>query len=77
MLIEPATLNEGRLFSVESRLTEEEEMRIKEYEYLREMFKKLLYSLEQMNMVNIEEKGLLKDKMSKTGENFLTAGGLP
>ena len=46
VLIEPATLNEGRLFSVESRMTEEEEMRIKEYEYLREMFKKLLYSLE-------------------------------
>ena len=77
MLIEPATLNEGRLFSVESRLTEEEEMRIKEYEYLREMFKKLLYSLEQMNMVNIEEKGLLKDKLSKTGQDFLTTGGLP
>ena len=76
-MIEPATLNEGRLFSVESRLTEEEEMRIKEYEYLREMFKKLLYSLEQMNMVNIEEKGLLKDKLSKTGQDFLTTGGLP
>ena len=52
-------------------------MRIKEYEYLREMFKKLLYSLEQMNMVNIEEKGLLKDKLSKTGQDFLTTGGLP
>ena len=45
-MIEPATLNEGRLFSVETRLTEEEEMRIKEYEYLRELMKKLLYSLE-------------------------------
>ena len=58
MLIEPATLNEGRLFSVETRLTEEEEMRIKEYEYIREMIKKLLYSLEQMNMAQIDQKGL-------------------
>ena len=58
VLIEPATLNEGRLFSVETRLTEEEEMRIKEYEYIREMIKKLLYSLEQMNMAQIDQKGL-------------------
>ena len=46
VLIEPATVNDARLFSVESRITEEEEMRIKEYEYLRDMLKKLLYSLE-------------------------------
>ena len=65
-MIEPATLNEGRLFSVETRLTEEEEMRIKEYEYLRELMKKLLYSLEQMNMASIDDKGLLKDKKANT-----------
>ena len=65
MLIEPATLNEGRLFSVETRLTEEEEMRIKEYEYLRDMMKKLLYSLEQMNMATIDDKGLLKETNKK------------
>ena len=64
-MIEPATLNEGRLFSVETRLTEEEEMRIKEYEYLRDMMKKLLYSLEQMNMATIDDKGLLKETNKK------------
>lgn len=46
VLIEPMTVNDARLFSVESRITEEEEMRIKEYEYIRDMFKKLIYSLE-------------------------------
>ena len=46
ILIEPATMNEARLFSVETRLNEEEEMRIREYEYMRDLLKKLLYSLE-------------------------------
>ena len=46
VLIEPATMNDARLYSVETRLTEEEEMRIREYEYMRDLFKKLLYSLE-------------------------------
>ena len=47
VLIEPSTLNEARLFSVESRIHEEEEMRVKEYQFIRDTFKKLLYSLEQ------------------------------
>ena len=46
VLIEPATVNDARLFSCESRINEEEEMRIKEYEHLRDLVKKLIYSLE-------------------------------
>ena len=46
VLIEPATVNDARLFSVEQRVEEEEEMRIKEYEHLRDLLKKLIYSLE-------------------------------
>ena len=46
ILIEPATLNDARLFSMETRLTEEEEMRIREYEFLRDLLKKLFYALE-------------------------------
>lgn len=57
-MIEPATMNDARLYSVETRLNEEEEMRIREYEYLRDLMKKLLYSLEQVNMTNIDRKGL-------------------
>jgi hypothetical protein len=56
VLLEPMTVNDARLFSIESRLTEEEEMRVKEYEYIREVMKKLIYALEQLNMVNIENK---------------------
>jgi hypothetical protein len=46
ILIEPMTLNDARLFSVETRVTEEEEIRVKEYEYLRDLMKKLIYALE-------------------------------
>ena len=58
ILIEPSTLNEARLYSVETRLTEEEEMRIREYEYVRDLLKKLLYSLEQVNLQSIDSKSL-------------------
>ncbi|MFO0116963.1 MAG: hypothetical protein ACK521_04900 [bacterium] len=64
VLLEPMTVNDARLFSIESRLTEEEEMRVKEYEYIRDLMKKLIYALEQLNMVNIENKKLGPDKDS-------------
>lgn len=50
MLIEPASLNDARLFALETRMHEEEDIRIKEYEYLRDLMKKLIYSLEQKNI---------------------------
>ena len=58
ILIEPAAINEARLFSLESRVGEEENMRIREYEYVRDLFKKLLYCLEQVNMSQMDRKGL-------------------
>jgi hypothetical protein len=39
-------MNDARLYSVECRVQEEEEMRIKEYEYMRDLIKKLVYGLE-------------------------------
>lgn len=58
ILIEPQAINEARLFSLESRVEEEENMRIREYEYVRDLFKKLLYCLEQVNMSTMDRKGL-------------------
>jgi hypothetical protein len=46
VLIEPTSLNDARLFSLESRMHEEEEIRIREYEFMRDLMKKLIYSLE-------------------------------
>lgn len=57
VLIEPASLNDARLFSLESRMHEEEEIRIKEYEFLRDLMKKLLYSLEQSNIGSMDNNG--------------------
>jgi|TARA_B110000285_G_scaffold86790_1_gene99437 hypothetical protein len=54
VLIEPASMNDARLFSLESRMHEEEEIRIKEYEFLRDLLKKLIYSLEKTNAGSIE-----------------------
>ena len=46
LLIEPTSLNEARLYAMETRLHEEEDIRIREYEYLRDLMKKLIFSLE-------------------------------
>jgi len=63
VLIEPASMNDARLFSLESRVHEEEEIRIKEYEFLRDSIKKLIYSFEQSNIGTIDE------MISTTGNN--------
>jgi hypothetical protein len=54
VLIEPATMNDARLFSLESRMHEEEEIRIKEYEFVRDLLKKLIYSLEKTSVTSID-----------------------
>lgn len=68
ILIEPATMNDARLYSLETRLNEEEEMRIREYEYVRDLLKKLLYSLEQVNMHTIDAKGLASNALNQQSE---------
>jgi hypothetical protein len=55
VLIEPASLNDARLFSLETRVHEEEEIRIKEYEFLRDVVKKLLFALEKTNVSHLEQ----------------------
>lgn len=54
VLIEPTSLNEARLYALETRIHEEEEIRIKEQEYMRDVIKKLIFSLEQTNLSNME-----------------------
>lgn len=59
VLIEPATLNEARVYSLESRMQSEEEVRIKEYEFLKDLLKKLAFSLEELSLKNLEGKKTL------------------
>ena len=39
---------------METRIHEEEEIRIKEYDYMRDLMKKLIFSLEQTNLQSID-----------------------
>lgn len=50
ILIEPTSLNEARVYALETRIHEEEEIRIKEQEYMRDLLKKLIFSLEQTSL---------------------------
>jgi hypothetical protein len=52
--VEPASLNDARLFALESRIHEEEEIRITEYDYIKDFIKKLIYSLEQYSLAQID-----------------------
>ncbi len=54
VLVEPASLNDARLFALESRIHEEEEIRITEYDYIKDFIKKLIYSLEQYSLAQID-----------------------
>ena len=46
VLIEPSSLNDARLYALESRIHQEEDIRVKEYEFLQDFLKKLIYSIE-------------------------------
>jgi hypothetical protein len=47
VLIEPQTLNEARLYALETRIHEEEELRIKEFNRVKDYFTKLLFTLDE------------------------------
>lgn len=47
VLIEPSSLNDARLFSLEARIHQEEEIRIREFDFMKDTLKKLIYSFEQ------------------------------
>ena len=56
VLIEPATLNDARVFGLESRMQAEEEVRIKEFDFMKELMRKLIYSLEQLSLQHLDQK---------------------
>ena len=46
ILIEPSAMNDARLYSLEARVHQEEDIRVREFDYIRDILKKLLYSFE-------------------------------
>ena len=47
MLIKPQELNQARLYAVETRISENEQMKMREVDFLKETIKKLIYAIEQ------------------------------
>jgi len=47
VLIEPSSLNEARLYVLESRIHAEEDVRVREFDYLRDVLRKLLYTFDE------------------------------
>ena len=46
MLIKPQELNQARLYAVETRISENEQMKMREVDFLKETIKKLIYAIE-------------------------------
>ena len=46
ILIEPSAMNDARLFALEERVRQEEDIRVREIDYMRDFLRKLLYSFE-------------------------------
>lgn len=46
MIIKPQELNQARLFAVETRIEENETMKVQNFDFLKETIKKLIYAIE-------------------------------
>lgn len=54
VLIEPSSLNDARLYALETRIHEEEDSRVQEVESLKDAIKKLIYSIQQNEQITDE-----------------------
>lgn len=48
-------MNDARVFSLESRVEQEENLRIQEYSFLKDTLKKVAYSLEQLGVQQLDK----------------------
>ena len=54
MLIKPQELNQARLYAVETRITENEQIKMREVDFLKETIKKLIYAIEQSQISSVK-----------------------
>lgn len=47
MLIKPQELNQARLYTIETRIQENEQSKMKEIDFLKDTLRKLIYTIEQ------------------------------
>lgn len=62
VLIEPSSLNDARLFALETRIHDEEDIRIKEFETMRDVIRKLLYSIQENETLDPNALGKMDEK---------------
>ena len=58
MLIKPQELNQARLFAIEQRIKENEGGKMREFDFVKETMKKLIYAIEQQQMSAVKSGGL-------------------
>lgn len=64
VLIEPQSLNDARLFALETRVHEEEELRMREFQLLKDHIKKLVFTLEQKDENHLHSKQFLSQSLN-------------
>jgi len=65
VLIEPSSMNDARLFMLESRINAEEDIRVKEYDYMKDIIRKIVYTLEEDAGVDEDDDKSQTDKKQK------------
>lgn len=49
-------MNDARVYALESRITQNEDMRIKEFDFMKDLMKKLVYSLEELSVKHLDDR---------------------
>ena len=75
MLIKPQELNHARLYAIEARIQENEQMKMAEFDFLKDTVKKLIYAIEHNQFANL--KALDVPTQSINDLNSQTHGQLP
>jgi len=68
MLIKPQELNQARLYAIETRIKESEQGKIRDFDFVKETIKKLIYAIEQSQISSVGKPNVKKadgPKMSK------------
>lgn len=73
VLIEPSSMNDARLFALETRLHTEEDTRVREYDYLKDILRKVVFTLEE----DVGEDDDKSEKKQKTSEKDDTHENTP
>lgn len=55
MLIKPQELNQARLYAIETRIRENEQTKLRDFDFVKETIKKLIYAIEQAQISSVKQ----------------------